>query len=187
MDQRESIESTIIKSERINKPCEPKPTMDMQCDAIMEILAECSGTAYELHYVKIPQKIITIDFDIKGEDGNKSFEKNLEAATKWSKTYAELNKSGSGSHLHLDMSAEKLAAAFDKLASDLYTIASDIVERWSQSLISLSDLSNDISLRTPDVIKKELKHAKNPMEIKRLNKELTAYYKDHKKRKGGRK
>jgi len=54
----------------------------------------------ELHYVKIPQKIITIDFDIKGEDGNKSFEKNLEAATKWPKTYAELSKSGSGIHLH---------------------------------------------------------------------------------------
>ena len=83
--------------------------------------------------------------------------------------------------------AEKLAAAFDKLASDLYAIANDFIERWSQSLISLSDLSNDISLRTPDVIKKELKHAKNPMEIKRLNKELTAYYKDHKKRKGGHK
>ena len=82
-----------------------------------------------------------------------------------------------------ELAAEKLAAAFDKLASDLYTIANDFVERWGQSLISLSDLSNDISLRTPDVIKKELKHAKNPMEIKRLNKELTTYYKEHKKRK----
>lgn len=48
MDQRESIGSTIIKSERINKPCESKPTMDMQCNAIMDILAECSGTAYDI-------------------------------------------------------------------------------------------------------------------------------------------
>lgn len=86
-----------------------------------------------------------------------------------------------------EWSAEELAAAFGKLASDLYVIANDFVKRWSQSLMPLSDLSNDISPRTPDVIKKELKHAKNPMEIKRLNKELTAYYKDHKKRKGGRK
>ncbi len=86
--------------------------------------------------------------------------------------------------VRFEASEERLAAAFDKLASDLYVIANDFVKRWSQSLISLSDLSNDISLRTPDVIKKELKHAKNPMEIKRLNKELTAYYKDHKKRKG---
>lgn len=83
----------------------------------------------------------------------------------------------------LDSPAEKLAAAFNEAASDLYAIVHAIVERWSQALIPLSDLSNDISLRTPDVIKKELKHAKNPMEIKRLNKELTAYYKEHKKRK----
>lgn len=84
----------------------------------------------------------------------------------------------------LDSPAEKLAAAFNEAASDLYAIAHDIVERWGQSIVPLSQLSNDISLRTPDVIKKELKHAKNPMEIKRLNKELTTYYKEHKKRKG---
>ena len=89
--------------------------------------------------------------------------------------------------VRFEASAEKLAAAFDKFASDLYAIAQDTVERLGQSLVPLSQLSSDISLRTPDVIKKELKHAKNPMEIKRLNKELTAYYKDHKKRKGGHK
>lgn len=81
-----------------------------------------------------------------------------------------------------EWSAEELAAAFGKMTSDLYTIAHDIVERWS-AIMSPSQISSDIPLRTPDIIKKELKHAKNPMEIKRLNKELTAYYKDHKKRK----
>jgi len=79
-------------------------------------------------------------------------------------------------------SVEELAAVFDKMDSDLYAIAHDNVERWS-TIMPLSQISNDIPLRTPDVIKKELKHAKNPMEIKRLNKELTDYYKDHKKRK----
>ena len=52
------------------------------------------------HYVKIPENHIVIDFDIKDEDGNKSFERNLEAASKWPATYAELSKSGSGIHLH---------------------------------------------------------------------------------------
>ena len=52
------------------------------------------------HYVKIPEKHIVIDFDIKDENGNKSFEKNLEAASKWPATYAELSKSGNGIHLH---------------------------------------------------------------------------------------
>ena len=48
----------------------------------------------------MPKDLIVIDFDIKDEDGNKSFEKNLEAALKFPPTYAELSKSGSGIHLH---------------------------------------------------------------------------------------
>lgn len=53
-----------------------------------------------LHYVRVPKEHIVIDFDLKDESGNKSFEKNLEAASKWPKTYAELSKSGAGIHLH---------------------------------------------------------------------------------------
>ena len=54
----------------------------------------------KLHYVKLPVNHIVIDFDIKDEYGKKSFEKNLEAASKWPATYAELSKSGAGIHLH---------------------------------------------------------------------------------------
>lgn len=54
----------------------------------------------KLHYVKVPENHIVIDFDIPDENGNKSFEKNLEAASKWPPTYAELSKSGQGIHLH---------------------------------------------------------------------------------------
>lgn len=54
-----------------------------------------------LHYVKIsPENHIVIDFDIPDDEGNKSFEKNLEEASKWPPTYAELSKSGAGIHLH---------------------------------------------------------------------------------------
>lgn len=49
---------------------------------------------HKLHYVKVPENHIVIDFDIKDESGNKSFEKNLAAASKWPATYAELSKSG---------------------------------------------------------------------------------------------
>ena len=49
---------------------------------------------------KIPENHIVIDFDLKDENGNKSFERNLEAASKWPATYAELSKSGAGIHLH---------------------------------------------------------------------------------------
>ena len=54
----------------------------------------------KLHYVKVPENHIVIDFDIPDENGNKCFEKNLEAASKWPATYAELSKSGAGIHLH---------------------------------------------------------------------------------------
>lgn len=53
-----------------------------------------------IHYVRVPENHIVIDFDIPDENGNKSFELNLEAASKWPPTYAELSKSGSGIHLH---------------------------------------------------------------------------------------
>lgn len=56
-----------------------------------------------LHYVKFPEEYashIVIDFDILDDDGNKSLEKNMEAASKWPPTYAELSKSGQGIHLH---------------------------------------------------------------------------------------
>ena len=55
----------------------------------------------KLHYTMgFEPNHIVIDFDIKNEDGSKSLEKNLEAANKWPKTYAEVSKSGKGIHLH---------------------------------------------------------------------------------------
>lgn len=54
----------------------------------------------KLHYVRIPENHIVIDFDIPGEDGQKSRKKNLEAASKFPPTYGEYSKSGCGVHLH---------------------------------------------------------------------------------------
>lgn len=55
---------------------------------------------HKLHYVKLPENHIVIDFDLKDENGNKSAERNLEAASKWPTTYAEFSKGGCGVHLH---------------------------------------------------------------------------------------
>ena len=54
----------------------------------------------KLHYVKVPENHIVIDFDIPGDDGQKSFDRNLAEASKWPATYAEVSKSGKGIHLH---------------------------------------------------------------------------------------
>lgn len=70
----------------------------------------------KLHYVKVPLNHIVIDFDIPGEDGEKSFEKNLEAASRFPSTYAELSKSGSGIHLHYIYNGDvtKLSRIYDE-------------------------------------------------------------------------
>lgn len=54
----------------------------------------------QLHYVKVPENHIVIDFDLKDNNGDKALERNLEAASTWPATYAELSKSGEGVHLH---------------------------------------------------------------------------------------
>ena len=69
----------------------------------------------KLHYVKIPENHIVIDFDIPDKDGNKSFELNLKEASKWPPTYAELSKSGQGIHLHYIYAEDpaKLSRVYD--------------------------------------------------------------------------
>lgn len=75
----------------------------------------------ELHYVLTPKDTtyIFIDFDIRDENGNKSLEKNLEAASKFPKTYAEVSQGGQGLHLHY---------IYDGDRSELSSIYSDGIE-----------------------------------------------------------
>lgn len=69
----------------------------------------------KLHYVKVPENHIVIDFDIPDETGKKSFELNLREASKWPATYAELSKSGKGIHLHYIYTGDpsKLSRIYD--------------------------------------------------------------------------
>jgi len=54
----------------------------------------------KLHFVKVPEHHIVIDFDLTNDKGEKSLEMNLAAASQWPPTYAELSKGGQGVHLH---------------------------------------------------------------------------------------
>ena len=54
----------------------------------------------ELHYVKVPQSHIVLDFDMKNENGEKDLELNIKEALSYPQTYAEVSKSGGGLHLH---------------------------------------------------------------------------------------
>ena len=68
----------------------------------------------ELHYVKVPENHIVIDFDLKDETGEKDLEANLQAASIWPETYCEVSKSGKGLHLHYiyDGDVSKLANVY---------------------------------------------------------------------------
>ncbi len=74
---------------------------------------------HELHYLMVPENHIVIDFDLKDKNGNKSLNKNLEAASLWPPTYAELSKSGKGIHLHY---------IYEGDVSDLASVYSDGIE-----------------------------------------------------------
>lgn len=69
----------------------------------------------QLHFVKLPENHIVIDFDLVDEDGNKDFEFNLREASRWPATYAEISKSGSGIHLHYIYTGDvhELASVYD--------------------------------------------------------------------------
>lgn len=69
----------------------------------------------KVHFVKVPENHIVIDFDIPDENGNKSYERNVEEASKWPATYAELSKSGAGVHLHYIYTGDvsKLSRVYD--------------------------------------------------------------------------
>ena len=75
-----------------------KETPSMKWDDVTLKLCDIDTT--RLHYLKLPESHIVIDFDIPDENGNKSLAKNIAEASKWPRTYAELSKSGCGIHLH---------------------------------------------------------------------------------------
>lgn len=69
----------------------------------------------EVHYVRPPENLIVIDFDIRDESGEKSLKENVKAASAFPPTYAELSKSGKGLHLHYiwDGDVDKLSSIYD--------------------------------------------------------------------------
>lgn len=70
-----------------------------------------------VHYVmpqKYDRRLVCIDFDIRNAVGEKDMLLNMEAASRWPKTYAEFSKGGCGIHLYYiyDGALEKLSSVF---------------------------------------------------------------------------
>ena len=88
----------------------------------------------KLHYVRVPENHIVIDFDLKDESGEKSAELNLVEASKWPVTYAEYSKGGAGIHLHYiyDGDPTKLSRVYsDGIEIKVFTGNSSLRRRLS--------------------------------------------------------
>lgn len=105
----------------------------------------------KLHYVKVPENHIVIDFDISDENGNKCFEKNLEEASKWPATYAELSKSGAGIHLHYIYTGDvaKLSRIYDdKIEVKIFTGKSSLRRKLTKcNNLPIASISSGLPLK----------------------------------------
>ena len=144
-----------------------RSVLDIQCAECPAQYASSKGTPLEkwdtvdtklseintsrVHYVKVPENHIVIDFDIPGEDGSKSFEKNLEEASKWPATYAELSKSGAGIHLHYIYKGDvtKLSRVYDdKIEVKVFTGKSSLRRKLTKcNDLPIATISSGLPLK----------------------------------------
>ena len=121
--KKEKLEAPVLKKEEKSLPL----VLDSVKSLLDDILADCpaqygvnDGNGNEkpekawgdvettlkdldtrkVHFVRVPKNHIVIDFDLKNDKGEKDMYLNMEAASKFPKTYAEFSKGGSGIHLH---------------------------------------------------------------------------------------
>ena len=204
----EGFKTKIFEKEEINKKEEPKveddftkfeeqeSIFDKECANCLAQYASTKDTpskrwddvttklseidTSKVHYVKIPENHIVIDFDIKDDNGNKSFEKNLEAMKEFPSTYAELSKSGNGIHLHYIYNGDvtKLSRVYaDNVEIKVFSGKSSLRRRLSKcNNLPIKSISSGLPMKgekkvvSSDVIKSE-KGLRNLIE-RNLRKEI---------------
>ena len=138
----------------------------------------------KLHYVRVPEVHIVIDFDLKDSKGNKSLNANLRAAAKFPPTYAELSKSGQGIHLHYIYTGgdpKKLSRIFDEnIEVKVFTGKSSLRRKLTAcNNHPIAEISSGLPLKEviktidKDILKNE-KQIRN-MILRNMNKEYHAY------------
>ena len=126
-----------------------RETPSQKWDDVTSTLSELDTS--KVHYVKVPENHIVIDFDIPDKDGNKCYERNLEEASKWPETYAELSKSGSGVHLHYIYTGDptKLSRVYDDhIEIKVFTGKSSLRRRLSKcNNLPIATISSGLPLK----------------------------------------
>jgi hypothetical protein len=98
-----------------------------------------------LHFVKVPEDHIVIDFDLVDEDGKKDVGENIRAASRFPPTYSEVSRSGNGIHLHYIYAGDvtELAPIYD-VGIEVKVLLGD------SSLRRQLTLCNDVNITTID-------------------------------------
>ena len=125
----------------------------------------------KIHYVKIPENHIVIDFDITDpKTGEKSAELNLKAASEFPPTYTEFSKSGAGVHLHYiyDGDSTKLSRLYSNgIEIKVFSGNSSLRRRLTLcNDISIAHISGGLPLKEKKVI--NTKQIKNERSLRNL-------------------
>lgn len=176
MDEDESLLDDILKdcpAQLANR----NETPIMKWSEVSTTLKDID--THKIHYVKPPENHIVIDFDLKGPDGKKSAERNLEAASSWPSTYAEYSKSGAGIHLHYDYQgdASELSRIYDEgIEVKIFTGDSSLRRKLVKcNSVPVAKISSGLPLKEKKVINAESVKSEKALRdliMRNLNKEI---------------
>lgn len=158
LDQEESLLDALLEGYPAQYATE-EGTPTVAWDNCTSTLGDID--THRVHYVKVPESHIVIDFDLQSDDGSgeKSLERNLEAASKWPATYAETSKSGSGIHLHYEYEgdATELARLYaEGIEIKVFTGKSSLRRKVGKcNSTPVAKISSGLPKKAPKVINKD--------------------------------
>lgn len=123
----------------------------------------------EEHYVLMPEEYVCIDFDLKGDNGEKDLNANLRAASAWPPTYAETSKSGGGLHLIYRYPVDKDTLAEYSPGIEIKRFRGNASLRRRLSLHNgrgIEDYPGDLPKKAPKMINK--KHVQDENHLRSL-------------------
>lgn len=126
-------------------------------------------TPIDEHYVLMPEEYICIDFDLKGDNGEKDLKANLRAASAWPPTYAETSKSGGGLHLIYRYPVNKDTLAEYSPGIEIKRFRGNASLRRRLSLHNgraIEDYPGDLPAKAPKMINK--KHVQDENHLRSL-------------------
>ena len=149
MDETESLFDTEFANQLAQLATKDE-TPSQKWSKVKTTLSDIDTT--KLHYVKVPENHIVIDFDLKETNAaNNSLERNLEAASRWPATYAELSKSGKGVHLHYQYDGDPLDLAHvysEGIEVKVYTGDASLRRKLSRcNAVSIATISSGLPLK----------------------------------------